>query len=398
MNYDILVVGAGPAGLAFATALASTGWRIALIDPLREAELQDPPEDGREIALTQQSVRTLQHLGLWARIAPEHRAPLRRACIFDGPDPQPLVVDARSCGANELGFLVSNHHIRRAAFATCASARGGQPAGDFYFEDRVVQAQVEPDAAHLTLASGRQLQGRLLIAADSRFSSTRRMLGIAATHRDFGRSMLVCAMTHERDHAQSAWEWFDHGQTLALLPMNPDPETGRPRASVVITLPAADIEALCHETSEAFNQAVAARFAHRLGAMQLQGQRHVYPLVAVWPERIAAPRFACIGDAAVGMHPVTAHGFNFGLLGVSTLASRLRRAAAQQADPGAYEPLAAYERRHRRDTRSLYLTTQAIVGLYTDERPAARTLRRLALRAAAAFPPFQHRIARALTA
>ena len=51
-------------------------------------------------------------------------------------------------------------------------------------------------------------------------------MGIAAHMHDFGKNMLVCAMTFEKPHHFAAWEWFGYGQTLALLPMNPHPVTG----------------------------------------------------------------------------------------------------------------------------------------------------------------------------
>ena len=81
------------------------------------------------------------------------------------------------------------------------------------------------------------MESRLLVAADSRFSETRRALGIGARMQDFGRSMLVCRVTHEAGHDDTAWEWFDHDQTLALLPLGAAAPRGH-RASVVLTLPA----------------------------------------------------------------------------------------------------------------------------------------------------------------
>ncbi|MGC4010503.1 MAG: hypothetical protein QM805_16830 [Pseudomonas sp.] len=51
-------------------------------------------------------------------------------------------------------------------------------------------------------------------------------------------------------------------------------------------------------------------FEQRLGEMAQAGSRHACPLVAVYAERFAGRRSALIGDAAIGMHPITAHGFN----------------------------------------------------------------------------------------
>ncbi len=50
--FDVVVIGAGPAGLGFVRSLAGSGLKVAIIERLSEDVLADPPEDGRDIALT----------------------------------------------------------------------------------------------------------------------------------------------------------------------------------------------------------------------------------------------------------------------------------------------------------------------------------------------------------
>ena len=69
--------------------------------------------------------------------------------------------------------------------------------------------------------------------------------------------------------------------------------------------------------------------------MALVSDHFAYTLVAVYAGRFIADRFALIGNVAVGMHPVTAHGFNLGLLGAETLANQI----AKVSDAGAKKAL-----------------------------------------------------------
>ena len=82
------------------------------------------------------------------------------------------------------------------------------------------------------------------------------------------------------------------------------------------------------------------RFGNRFGDMQLVSTGHTYPLVGVYVRHFIAPRFAPIGNAAAGMHPVTAHGFHLGLRGSDTPASLISHAARPRR-PAASQPALA---------------------------------------------------------
>ncbi len=388
MQADVVVVGAGPAGLCFARALSGAGLRIVLVERQPRAALADPADDGREIALTHRSQRLMQAFGLWDRLPDDDIATLRDALVIDGDARPGLRFLHSDAGHPQLGWLVPNHAIRRAAFDAV------QACDDVTLLDgvRVRAVATATDGASVTLDDGRRIDAALLVAADSRFSDTRRAMGIAAAMHDFGKTMLVCRMRHAVPHDQTAWEWFGYGQTLALLPRR-DPHT----SSVVLTLPQAEALRMQALEPEAFARNLAQRFQSRLGAMTFVGPCQAYPLVGVYPQRFTATRFAAIGDAAVGMHPVTAHGFNFGLLGVDTLARALRDAHASGRPIHDDTLLRGYDRAHRLATRPLYLATRLVAGLYTDDSTPARVARTLALGAAARLGPFRRWVMAGLT-
>src|SRR3989344_1717463 len=277
---DVLIVGAGPAGLSLAISLAQAGFTTTVVEQQSEATLAHPAPDGREIALTHPSVATLQRLGTWAGLAPHEGGTIREAQGHDGP----------------LG-----------------------------------QRSAPPP---------RPPRPPLLVAADSRFSATRRQLGIGARMTDFGRTVIVCRMRHAQPHGGVAHECFGYERTLAVLPLPNDPQEGHALCSVVVTAGTADAGALLAQSPQAFAATVQAQLGDRLGPLQLEGERHAYPLVAVYAQRFADHRCALLGDAAVGMHPVTAHGYNLGLAGVERLTAAVVAARSQGHDIGNGEALA----------------------------------------------------------
>ena len=139
----------------------------------------------------------------------------------------------------------------------------------------------------------------------------------------------------------------------------------------------------------AFGREVTRRYRARLGAMNPVGTRHAVPVVTVYADRFVGRRFALLGDAAVGMHPTTAHGFNFGMLGQHALAQEVRGAAAAGQDVADPASLARYQAAHRAETRLFFTGAEALMRLYAagDSLPA-RLLRNGALRLGN-LPPFR---------
>jgi len=382
-NFDIVIVGAGPAGLGFARRLAGSGLKVALVERLAESVLAAPPEDGRDIALTHASEAIMEELGMWAHISEAEYGVIRDAKVVNGRSAYALHFESSQSGKDYLGRIVPNHLIRKAAYLQVKDLPDVTLICDMSVD--------EVSTGRVVLADGRVLAASLVVAADSRFSETRRKMGIGAEMEDFGRVVIVCEMAHTLAHDNVATECFHYDQTLAILPMNGD------ISSVVVTLPSDKAEAAMALPEAAFAADIQARFGGKLGKMELISKRVAYPLVGVFAKRFVAPRFALVGDAAVGMHPVTAHGYNLGLTGAAILADAVRQAAIEGTDIGDIRVLGRYERAHRKVARPLYLGTNALVKLYTDTRLPAKILRGAALRLGNVLPPVKSRIVQQLT-
>lgn len=387
---EAIIVGAGPAGLAMAIALADAGFAATVIDLQPRAALAEPAEDGREIALTHSSAETLRALGLWQRLRPDEIGRIREARVIDG-DRHDASLDFKARGA--LGWIVPNHALRRASFEAAAE----RPGLRLVTQSKLLR--IAPASTHVDLeiengseALRESLRCRLFIAADSRFSWARRQLGIAAEMHDFGRTMIVCRMRHALPHRDVAHECFGYQRTLAILPL-----AGGNLCSAVLTTDSASAAQLMALPGSEFAALVEAQFEGRLGSMNLVGERHAYPLVTALARRFTGPRSALIGDAAVGMHPVTAHGYNLGLQGVTVLTHALCDARAAGQDIGSADVLANYDRKHRRDASVMYHGTNAVAKLYASSGAPQRLARQLILRGAQHLPPLKMAITARLT-
>ncbi|MPV86049.1 5-demethoxyubiquinol-8 5-hydroxylase UbiM [Cardiobacteriales bacterium ML27] len=388
---DIVVIGAGPAGLSFCKSLADSGLSITLVEQHDQETLANPPPDGREIALTHVSQQTLQALGAWDYLPAADKYYLRQAKVIDGDSPYtlhfPTPDKALGQATDTLGYLISNHNIRRALYAQCKN----QPNLTFKTATRVHSVTSNREMATVTLANGDTVRARLVVAADSRFSASRRQMGISTQMQDFGRTVVVFRMQHTLSNESTATECFYYGQTLAILPLT------EKLSSIVITIDSASAHEILDVSPDALRRLVIKQLDAKLGDMHLIGERHSYPLVGVHANRFYSQRYALIGDAAVGMHPVTAHGFNLGLQSQSLLAELILAANRDGKDIANPELLREYDRKHRRHTLPLYLATNVIVKLFTTETPPAKIVRKFAIRAGNVLLPFKKIVSKQLT-
>lgn len=389
-NTDVIVIGAGPAGLSFAFCLANSGLNITIIDQQPLSSIENPAVDGRDIAMNHLSVCILKELGVWQRFPQEAVHPLKDAKVRDGSSSYALHFERSDNSDAPLGYLVANHHIRRALSQQVKEHHNIQ----LLTEHSVENTNTYASNAVVDLAGpeGRsQIKGALVVAADSRFSTTRRMMGISAKMKDYGRVMIVCNMTHQRSNEHTAQEFFQYGRTCAVLPL------GTNKSSIVITVPSSRSKELIDLSKSDFTQEVEQMLNQRLGKMTLVTERFPYPLVGVMSSHFVAQRFALIGDAAVGMHPVTAHGYNLGLRSADTLAQLIIKAHKANRDIASILLLRKYEMRHKLLSKPIYDGTNAIVQLYTDDNPIAKVTRKVALRAGNRFKPFKDLITQRLT-
>lgn len=381
--HEVVVVGAGPAGLAAAIGLAGRGVSTALVTG------PDRGADHRTTALLEGSVRILEDFGVWSQIAPR-AAPLRDMRIADAT--RRLVrapeVTFRSAeiGLDAFGYNIENDALRNGLLAAAMEMPGLHIA-----RTSVERIDFSPEAATLSLADGTRLAARLVAGADGRQSTVRAAAGIKMRNRAYPQVAFTATVCHSRPHEDTSTEFHTESGPFTLVPLTGD------RSSIVCVVTEREAIRLLGLSEEALARELEARASSVLGRFEMEGGRGAFPLAAETAERLVADRVALLSEAAHIMPPIGAQGLNLGLRDAAALVTLAADAVATGRDPGGREVLARYADKRQRDitgrmtavdllNRSLLsdlVPVQSVrgFGLYLLDRvgPLRRTLMRLGI-------------------
>ena len=368
--FDIVVIGAGPTGIAFACGFAGTNIKIAVVDKLPRRVIENPKIDGREIALTHHSVKILKKIDVWRYISNKSISVIKEARVLDGDSTYYLNFNHQEIEKECLGYLIPNYIIRKNLYKRSRNLSNITLIN----KAECLSVNMGKQHASILLSNGKKIKTSLVVAADGRFSKMRSKMGISAFTRDFNKNMIVCRMKHEKPHQNIAYEFFRYDQTQASLPYIKN-------LSGIITTATKDFtSALMRMDKKKFNKEMESSFNNYFGKMKLLGKRYSYPMVTTYAKKFASHRFALIGDAAVGMHPVTAHGFNLGLKGLEILINEIKTAIKNKTDIGLTAVLKNYQSKLHRVAAPVYLATNGIINLYTSTILPSKLTRQFILR------------------
>lgn len=367
-DYDIIIAGGGMIGTSLALALAPLGVRVAMVEAVARAEPEQPSFDERSTALSRSSQRMFEAMGLWAEIKAAS-TPIRSIHVSEKGRFGFSHIDAKEQKVEALGYVVINRVLGRVLQLTLEQ----QKNVDVMCPARITGVHNDDERTLVSIDEAgavRKLSCGLLVAADGARSTVRELLGISATQVDYGQHAVVGNVRTERPHENRAYERFTDTGPLAMLPVEND------RAAFVWIVPSGDAEQILSLDDEMFTARLQELFGMRLGRFSKVGTRAAYPLGLSKANGLAVKRGVVVGNAAHGLHPVAAQGFNLGLRDVAALSECISDARIDgQVDPGREDILENYVSWRQADQAKLVRFTDGIVRLFGSRLPVVRTLR-----------------------
>lgn len=360
-EFDVIIVGAGLAGLTTALACANGGATVAILD---RAAISIG-KDARASALSTTSLRLFENLGV--NLEGEVQ-PIQDMLVTEGvPDsPWRLHFEGDGDGA-DLGALVENTSLKAALIARLEQTdlvHNLSPITVYGFEENASRVILETDQGTFSAV--------LLVAADGRDSSLRKKAGLTVQRFDYDAASLVTTISHELPHDGLAWQRIIKGGALAVLPLTEQ------RSQIVWSGPPNSVKAAAALGETEFLALLSEKMDGYLGAMKCLSERHTYPLRLQVADSFSKGRVALVGDAAHAIHPLAGQGFNLGVRDAAALADGVKSAIKTGQDIGV-SGLLEYDHWRNIDTRSLGLLTHVISESSSTNLTAIGHARRLGL-------------------
>lgn len=373
-DYDIIVAGGGMIGTCLALALAPLKLKVAVVEPVQRGAAEQPSFDDRSTALSRSTQRMFEAMNLWPEVVAAS-TPIKQIHVSDQGRFGFSHIDAEEQKVEALGYVV----INRVLGEVLQSRIGAIDELVWICPARIAAVDRGDHAQRVTIEQDGQqseLSCRLLVAADGANSSVRDMIGIGARKVDYEQMAVIGNLLPQKPMNNIAYERFTSAGPMALLPIADD------RAAFVWTLSPDAASDVLQLPDEEFTRQLRQAFGGRLGEFSKIGKRVAYPLALSKANGLTADRSVLIGNAAHGLHPVAAQGFNLGMRDVAALCDCLFDAQQDaQADFDAGDPiiLNKFTDWRRSDQGKVLQFTDGLVRLFASQRKPVALLRNIGM-------------------
>lgn len=334
---QVVVVGAGPAGLTAAVALAEAGLVTALV-------AGGVPSDNRTTALIASSVTALETLGVWNDCR-AHAAPLRRLRLVDDTHRLLRAPEARF-EADEIGLEAFAYNIENFRLIDALERRTAALAGLVRVRADAASVELTESEARVQTRDGHSIRAPLLVAADGARSICRAAAGIATTGWSYPQVALTFSVAHTRPHGDISTEFHTETGPFTTVPL-----PGL-RSSIVCVVDPATADELRGLPIPALNEDLERRSHSILGEISVEPGYGAFPLAVDTAKVFAARRVMLVGEAAHRIPPIGAQGLNLGLRDAATVAELAVEAKRHHADIGSDAVMQRYETLRRADVAS----------------------------------------------
>lgn len=380
-NYDVIIVGGGMVGAAVACCLGGSNLKVAVIESQApQAFSPEQPHDLRVSALSIASRKILETVGAWQGVESRRCCPFKRMRVWETAGDTTFNSD--DIRFPELGYIVENRVTQLALLDRLPAFSNV----DLLMPESIDKIQYNGTYSGVTLADGRVLTAKLLVAADGGQSRVRQTVGLGVTSWDYGQHALVIYIETGYPQQDITWQRFVSSGPQAFLPL-----TGN-YASIVWYQSPDEVRRLQALPYDQLKAELMAAFPECLGEVKQVIGVASFPLKRQHAQSYVKPGVALVGDAAHMINPLAGQGVNIGLLDAAALAEVVIDAYKQGKNIGDPGVLSRYESMRRNENLKMMTVMDVFYRSFSNDIPPLKMIRNLGLGLAQRLSPIRNRV------
>ena len=375
-SYDIVIVGAGIAGLAATIFLAANDEKRRLRLTVVDAGSRPVPPRGDDVALRVSSIAAgsadmLQAVDAWPN--DEHRVcPYDHMRVWDEDDSpdsaSALVFDAGEFAVPHLGYIIENVVLQHALLQALAGTQA-----ELRFDSPLQAITERGNSYSVTLDNGVSLDADLVIGADGARSRVRDSAGIDVTRHPYDQTAFVTHLQTTIPHRHTAWQRFLRDGPIGILPLADG------RVSIVWSTSPDNARWANEAADDDLGRRLTEVSDGVLGDLGVAGARGVFPLVAQHADYYVRRGIALIGDAAHSIHPLAGQVANLGIADAARLSQVVHAALADGEHPADRPVLRRYERARKGENAAMMHFMTGLNRLFAADSDVLGELRKAGL-------------------
>lgn len=357
-SFDIIIVGGGMVGQAFALSMAKHNLSIAIIEPNNPNPKIQEAFHTRVSAITPTSETLLKAIGVWDLI--QRKQVFSNTSVWDENSHGRLDFSATDDNNTHLGHIIENDCIQSAMYAALSDTKVTFISAKLDGFDKIKQGY------RVILDDDKQLECLLLIGADGARSRVRDLAGIAFSENNYQQKAIVCNIRTSKHFKNTTWQRFLSNSIIALLPLSEH------EASIVWSAENHLAEELLALSPQNFAQLLSAGVEYRFGEFEVLSEVQSFPLIERSAKTYVEESLALIGDAAHNIHPLAGQGVNLGFSDIRELSQQLE---TNMDILGDYLILRKYARARRLDNELMAKTMSGLNWVYKENNEPLRWAR-----------------------
>ena len=352
---NINIIGGGLIGVSSAFFLSNLGYKITIIEKNPIYNIKKNNSDNRTIAISEGTKHFLEEHGIWSEIK-KYAEPIKSIKVIDRKINNYLDFDNKRRNSN-LGYIVKNKQVLDIFYKKVLENKNI----NIFNNASIKKIEHENDSIK-SFANNFKITSDINIIADGKNGSTINLLKTPQYKKKYNKKALVLILTHEKNHENTAYEFFYKNGPLAVLPMQK--RNGKFQSSIVWTNEVDYLDALSKSTNKQIISFIEKHTHYFLGRVDKIISKKLFIISAHLNNRFYEKRTIYLGDSAHSIHPIAGQGWNLGMRDVKKLIEIAKKYKAMGIEPGDSIFCKEYQNASYYDAYSLYQITDKLDNLF----------------------------------